>query len=91
MMHTLALIWQLTLTPVQCNLETADRWFEVAQGTINIRAAVVRHGVFHPTTQFIKIFKYGGSLGTDSWIYYPCDLTPTEPHLRDQESKGSCL
>jgi hypothetical protein len=99
-MHTWALICQLTLMPAQCNLETADRWFEVAPNRpINVRAVIMRLGIFHPATQFIKIFKYGGSLGTDTYIYYPCDspdsiaeaLKDASQDVRDQQSKGGCL
>jgi hypothetical protein len=59
----------------------------------------MRLGIFHPATQFIKIFKYGGSLGTDSYIYYPCDspdtiaeaLNDASQGVRDEQAKGGCL
>ena len=66
-MHTWALICKMTLAPAQCNLETADRWFEVApERPINVRATIIQLGVFDPQTQYIKIFKYEGS----SWNRY---------------------
>jgi hypothetical protein len=66
---------------------------------INIREAIMRLGVFHLATKFIKIFKYGRSLGTDSYIYYPCDSADTisenlkdaSQSVRDEQSKGGCL
>lgn len=104
-MHTWALVCSLMLTPAQCNLETADRWFQVAPRTIDIRAAIMRSGIFNRKTQFIKIFKYGESLGTDSYIYYPCDRSlfdikktidegerqDLRQDLHKQLSKGACL
>jgi len=104
-MHTWALICSLTLAPAQCNLETADRWFEVApERRIDIRAAIKRLGFFNPDKQFIKIIKYEGSLGTSSYIYYPCDSSASSIEeaidaeveaqrlwLREQQSKGGCL
>ena len=104
-MHTWALICSLTLAPAQCNLETADRWFEVApERRIDIRTSIKRLGMFNPDKQFIKIFKYGGSLGTSTYIYYPCDSPPStiaeaieaeseseRLYLRRQQSKGGCL
>jgi len=103
-MHTWALICSLTLTPAQCNLETADRWFEVALvKRIDIRVAIQRLGIFNPAKQFIKIFKYGGSLGTSTYIYYPCDRSVSSIdeaidaeaeaerlYLRERQSKGGC-
>jgi hypothetical protein len=95
-MHTWALICQMTLAPAQCNLETADRWFEVApERPINVRATIIQLGVFDPQTQYIKIFKYEGSLGTDTYIFYPCG-TPGIPlaenkAVREHQLKGACL
>lgn len=78
-MHTWALICQLTLTPAQCNLETADRWFVVAPGgRVDIRRTLNRKGLLNTSSQYIITFKYAGSLGTDSYIYYPCDTPKAE-------------
>lgn len=103
-MHTWVLICSLALKPVECNLETADRWFEVANSRIEIRRAVTRLRLFEPKKQFIKTIKYGGSLGTSSYIYYPCDSPASNideamnaeseserAYLRAQRSKGGCL
>jgi hypothetical protein len=103
-MHTWALICALTLTPAQCVFDTADRWFEVTLKESNIQSAIMRLGIFNAESHFIKIFKYGGSLGSDSYIYYPCDTLPSNidkainagPEslrldFRKQVLKGACL
>jgi hypothetical protein len=104
-MHIWALICSLTLAPAQCNFEMADRWFQVApEKRIDIRTTLTRSGMFDPDKQFIKIFKYGGSLGTSTYIYYPCDSPAStideainaesaseRIYLRKQQAKGGCL
>jgi hypothetical protein len=101
-MHTWALICSIALNQAGCDFDTAERWFEVSHPT-HIQAAIMRLGVFDPKNQFIKTFKYEGSLGTDSYIYYPCDgpsypdetIYTNDPenlsYLRRQFSKGACL
>jgi hypothetical protein len=103
-MHAWALICAVTIAPVKCNLDTAERWFEVAPAARHhVSQSIANLGIFDPNTLYIKIFEYGGSLGTDSYIYYPCDSSPTtiqenlsaEPDqgasLRAELARGSCL
>jgi hypothetical protein len=103
-MHTWALICAVAVAPAQCELRTAERWFEVAPAArLHIKQSIARLSIFDSNTHYIKIFKYGGSLGTSSYIYYPCDSSPAvieenlnaEPdggtELRKDLARGSCL
>jgi hypothetical protein len=52
----------------------------------DVRASIKKLGIFNPDKQFIKTFRYGGSLGTSSYIYYPCDSSPSsidEPSMKN--------
>ena len=63
-MHTWSLICALKIASGDCNLETADRWFEVApKARHHIRQSIAKRGIFNPKTHYIKVFDCGGSLG----------------------------
>ena len=96
-MASWALICSLAILPTECQLKTADRWFQISPDrpakVENIRADLVRLKAFDPRKQYVKIFKYDGSLGTDGYIFYPCNplLSDPDEQLSGDAAKGSCL
>ena len=110
--HTWALICSRDLKPdahlppgaPPCDLYSADRWFEVAPSAAgHIDKSIERLGIFDPKRQYLEVFSASGSLGTDSYIFYPCDTprsqmndslaaTPEyETDLHKELNKGECL
>ena len=87
MLHTWVLICLATTTPraVDCNMFTASKWFQVAdQPSKEEKVIWLTKGVY------IKIIQFpiGKSLGTDSYIYYPCETPKTELEKAAREIGG---
>ena len=77
MLHTWILICLAATTPnpTNCDLSTAAKWFQTGDQPSKVEKAVrLTNGVY------LKVIQspVGKSLGTDSYIFYPCETPKTE-------------
>jgi len=98
MLHTWLLICLATTPPADCSFDTSVRWFQTADQRSKAEKVVrITNGLY------IKVVQspVGASLGTDSYIFYPCETPKAELEKGVRESgdagllqeldKGDCL
>lgn len=98
MLHTWLLICLATTPPADCSFDTSVRWFQTADQRSKTEKVVrVTNGLYIKVVQSLV----GASLGTDSYIFYPCETPKAELEKGVRESgdagllqeldKGDCL